>query len=74
MGTGTPDCKCHGEPMYWCKAPNQQRKAGGFWQCGVRQRAQVKRHYDALDGVARNLLLLKHRRTKALARRRLREA
>lgn len=73
--TGTsprPDCTCHGEPMYWIKDPRY--KADGFWRCAVHQRTKMRRLYASLDEFAYNRRLLQLRRTKALARRRKREA
>lgn len=70
MATGTPDCSCHGEPMYWNR---HSRPSGGWWSCAVQQRDRVKARYEAMDGVSYNRLLLQHRRAKAVRRQRNRE-
>lgn len=43
-------------------------RAGGFYICSVKERIRHRARYDSLDGPAYNRLLLRHRRTKALAR------
>ena len=66
-----PECACHGESMYW--NANTRYLAGGYWRCRAKHREGERRRYAAKSGLDYNRLLLQHRRTKALARRRKRE-
>ena len=72
MPTGDGIPECHGEPKRFVRDPRYT--GGGYWRCRVEINDWERKRYHALDGVAYNRLLLQHRRTKALARRRMREA
>ena len=84
-GDARPSCKCHDEPMYRSGIRNGVQK----WRCAVKtnaharrrhaenpepQRARFRRWYDSMPGVQYNAWLLRVRRSKALQRRREREA
>lgn len=71
-GDSPERCTCHDEPMFWQR--DSRYHAGGFYRCRVRVLAAQRERYHNLSGVAYNRLLLDHRRTKSLARRRNREA
>lgn len=63
-------CACHGEELLWHR--DSRYRAGGFWYCRITHQERARAKYDALDGVAYNQLLLRHRRHKALDRQRQR--
>lgn len=73
--TGTsapPDCDCHGQEMGWHKDARHGRN--GWWECRVKYRERFRRRYAAMDSIGYNALLLANRRSKALTRRKKREA
>lgn len=75
MATGNsspPRCPCHDEVMLWNK--DARKTQGGIWKCAERNRAHQRKYYARESGLAYNRRLLRHRRNKALTRRREREA
>lgn len=47
-----PNCKCHGEPMFWSK--DKRTKRGGYWRCLVLKREQARRYARSERGRALN--------------------
>ena len=71
-GNPTPECECHGVEMLWNRAPHYNN--GGFWKCRVKHREKARAAYEQMSSLEYNRILLRHRRSKALERRREREA
>lgn len=68
-GTSAParNCLCHDERMFFKR--DSRYRIGGYYLCAEGERARHRARYDALTGLAYNLLLMRHRRHKALAAR-----
>jgi hypothetical protein len=73
QGPGTPKPECCGEPMLW-QTDTRKNANGGYWLCRPDRKAVKRKQYADLNGRQYNRLLLRNRRTKALKRRRNREA
>jgi hypothetical protein len=68
-GTGWDGtCPCHGERASF--SPDARYTEGGYWRCLATRREEGRNAYANLSGVEYHRLLLKRRRTKALARHR----